>query len=130
MAETDSVARDEAYEVSAAVSLKETDEETFGALIAHGRDFILQSSALEKLRADFRGFLYPQTKTGVDSEKGSDPHVYSSFCLARLRGIHHTVRSILSRLRLIEEDLKPNHQRLYWKNVGRKIRAIGFISSC
>ncbi|KAJ5559595.1 TPR repeat protein [Penicillium frequentans] len=107
----------------------------FAALVSHGRSFIEGSTALQKLRQDFKKFIRPPRRnTGLETQ--SFLEVQSSFKrwinlrFSRMLGgdmeyeapgwtvkAHLSLNALLSLTGLLEKPQPKNHQRFRWTNV-------------
>jgi hypothetical protein len=110
-------------------------DEKFVALVSHGRDFIEESTALQKLREDFRKFVIPPIKSREpEAQRAHDVQTWlqrwTQFGLtgALTRGPKYEAQRLgmktlsfllwlLSEVGSLENAVPEYHQRFRWKNV-------------
>ncbi|CAG8218453.1 unnamed protein product [Penicillium olsonii] len=108
-------------------------DEKFATLVSHGRDFIEESTALQKLREGFKEFVIPTIKSVEPGAKHSHKaqsllHRWTYFGFARaLSGLRYEAQRLmkvlqffkwlLSEIELLEKAVPENHQRFRWTNL-------------
>lgn len=110
-------------------------DENFAALVSHGRSFIEESTALQKLREDFKKFIIPPRRNGgleaepfLKIEPWFRRWIY--FVFTRTPGgelkykvvvgivrAYMSLKWLLSWIGLLEETIPKNHQRFRWTNM-------------
>jgi hypothetical protein len=115
-------------------------DEKFVALVSHGRGFIEESTALQKLREDFKKFVIPPIQSREPEAKHfhkvkSWLHRWTHFGFTRALGGGPKYEAqrlmmktlsfftwFLSEIGLLEKAVPENYQRFRWTNVCFSIR--------